>query len=305
MGCTSPLYALYLTTSEGVKKLKVLPQRVDLSYAELTFRYGKDNVLMLPCGHCESCIEARSRAWACRCVLEASQYDKNCFLTLTYNDKCLPNGGLCKKDLQNFIKRLRNQFGAGIRYFSCGEYGSSTNRPHYHLIVFNWFPDDAKFLKASPYGGNLYVSKTLSELWPFGISSVGEVSYNSCGYVARYVQKKLKKKGFKGEFSLMSTHPGIGRKWFDDHIDDIYDTDKIYFDFGKNSSVMPFRYFDKLLECIDSKKFEDIKNDRITLGNASTISALVLHSFNCVEKLNLYNAEIKKGKFRMLKRRLN
>lgn len=305
MSCTNPIYALYLADENGVKKIKVLPKRVDIDYKALTHRYGKDNVLMLPCGHCESCIESRAQAWAARCILEASLYESNCFLTLTYDDQHLPKEGLRKKDLQDFIKRLRYKTGKKIRYYGCGEYGSNTFRPHYHIIIFNYFPSDAQFLKASPYGGNLYTSKELSVLWSFGISSIGEVSYKSAGYVARYCQKKLKHPDLKGEFSIMSLKPGIGQEWFNAHIDDIYDTDKVYFDFGQKKSVMPFRYFDKLLERIDSVRLAEVKNERITLANANVVNALVIHSFDCVEKLNRYNGEVKKAQFRALKRRLS
>ncbi len=43
-----------------------------------------------------------------RCVQEASQYENNCFITLTYNDENLPEtGSLNKHEWQSFMKRLR------------------------------------------------------------------------------------------------------------------------------------------------------------------------------------------------------
>lgn len=45
--------------------------------------------IKLPCGQCIGCRLERSRQWAMRCVHEASLYEKNCFITLTYDDSHL------------------------------------------------------------------------------------------------------------------------------------------------------------------------------------------------------------------------
>ena len=44
-------------------------------------------------------------------------------------------------------KRLRDRVGYGrFRFYACGEYGETTNRPHYHAILFNYdFPDKQLF----------------------------------------------------------------------------------------------------------------------------------------------------------------
>lgn len=307
MSCTNPLYALKLgalNPKTGKERIKVLPRRVGESYRSWCDQFGEENILQLPCGHCSSCIEKRTRSWAARCVLEAAQYDDNCFLTLTYSNDCLPKGGLCKSDLQKFIRRLRDKTGKKIRYFACGEYGEHTYRPHYHLIIFNWFPEDARFLKFSDFGGYLFTSRILLELWPFGISSVGEVTYASCGYVARYCQKKLAKQNDNKEFCLMSRRPGIGEKFLMDNIDKIYDTDKIYFKFGKSSVISPFRYFDRVFEAIDPGAFESIKNERVTKARLSIASDMLRYGFDHVEKLYKYKGELKDDDFEKLKRRI-
>lgn len=302
MSCFSPIYALKLgaiNPETGKERVKVLPRRVDSSYKDWCDQYGQDNVLQLPCGHCAACIEQRARAWAARCVLEAAQYEANCFLTLTYSDRCLPKGGLCKEDFQKFIKRLREKTGRKIRYFGCGEYGEHTYRPHYHLIIFNWFPEDVRFLKQSDFGGWLFTSKILQELWPYGHSSVGEVSYASCGYVARYCQKKLAKGNDTKEFCLMSKKPGIGENFVRNHLEEIYDTDKIYM---KDATVKPFRYFDKVFEAVDPDAFEVIKNERINNARLSVASDMLRYGLDHVEKLYQYKGIIKESKMNRLKR---
>ena len=225
MSCNNPKPALLIpdeksTTGQKVKFLR--PFRTD-TYYDLQKRYG-DQLVMIPCGYCEACIEQRTKSWAVRCCLEAAQYEDNCFVTLTYNNAYLPKKGVNIKDVQRFIKNLRNEFGSGIRYFGAAEYGS-LGRPHYHLILFNFFPKDAKRLSQFPYGGFYYSSKTLDRLWrtkkkladgkyhQLGFVSVGDVSFNSCAYVARYCQKKIGKElgvvGVNPEFSFMSRRPGI------------------------------------------------------------------------------------------------
>lgn len=133
---------------------------------------------MVPCGRCIGCRIARTREWAIRCLHEASLHEKNCFLTLTYSPDFLPcSGSLVKKDLQNFLKRLRFQLGnRKIKMFGCGEYGSKSFRPHYHLILFGVGPDERDLF---------------DKCWSNGFITVGSVTYDSCKYVAGYVQKKL------------------------------------------------------------------------------------------------------------------
>lgn len=307
MSCTSPIYALRLgaiNPNTGKERIKILPRRVDSSYRDWCDQFGKDNILQLPCGHCESCVEKRTRAWAVRCVLEAALYLNNCFLTLTYRDSCLPKGGLCKSDLQKFIRKLRDKVGYKIRYFACGEYGEHTYRAHYHLIIFNWFPQDAKFLKKSKYGGYLYTSKFLEDLWSFGLCSVGEVSFASCAYVARYCLKKFAKVDDNKEFCLMSRRPGIGEAFIRENLEKVYDTDKIYLNFGNSTSMMPMRYFDKVLEAVDAKKFEDVKNVRVNVAQLSLATEMLRFGFDHVEKFYKLKGAIKKNDFEKLKRRI-
>jgi len=96
-----------------------------------------DMPVVVPCGQCIGCRLEKSRQWAIRCVHESKCHDDNIFVTLTYNNENLPkDGSLCLADLQKFMKRLRKKYGAGIRYFACGEYGEKLKRPHYHVCIF-------------------------------------------------------------------------------------------------------------------------------------------------------------------------
>lgn len=83
------------------------------------------------------------------------------------------------------------------------------------------------FHKRSSSGENIYTSAKLAKLWPFGFSSVGNVTFESAAYIARYVCKKVSGDLagahyetfdiFTGEittripeFGHMSLKPGIG-----------------------------------------------------------------------------------------------
>ena len=276
MSCNHPLYALDLGVKEnGKRNIKILPRRVDMSsLKQLEARYGSGSVLPLPCGKCLGCKLSKAREWSVRCVLEASLYDENCFITLTYDDAHLPKDQkLHRKDLQDFFKRLRKKY--DIRYFGCGEYGGTTKRPHYHAIIFGYFPKDWK----------LGSSRELSELWPFGFNYVGEVNFESCNYVARYTTKKVFK-DVEGEFICMSTHPGIGAGWLQEHFN-IFEHDAIYGRFGSGKVSNIPRYFEKLYEFVDPVKLKSLKDHRIDKGTDLKLHELIQHGMT--EKEFLYD----------------
>lgn len=106
--------------------------------APLSFQFVRGwRVVMVPCTTCIGCIKAHAQAWAFRCHLEGTRSPHNSFTTLTYDDEHLPYT-LQLRDLQLFLKSLRQAAPAPIRFFASGEYGSRTKRPHYHAILFGY-----------------------------------------------------------------------------------------------------------------------------------------------------------------------
>src|SRR5699024_7911545 len=79
---------------------------------------------------------------------------------------------LSPRDFTLFMKRLRyyyfEKYKKELRFFACGEYGSSTFRPHYHAIVFNLDLDDLKEVKKSRSGFPLYESELVNKAWDKG-----------------------------------------------------------------------------------------------------------------------------------------
>jgi len=141
------------------------------------------------------------------------------------------NNSLNLADYQNFFKRLRHHTGPGLRFFGCGEYGSITARPHYHVLLLNSDFDDRKLVKSgSEY--NLYASKLLSELWPHGHHTIGNVDWHSAAYVARYCLKKNQNgktvtDGRLPEFVTMSRRPGLGAGYFEKFREELLSHDTI------------------------------------------------------------------------------
>ncbi|QCQ85093.1 replication initiator protein [Blackfly microvirus SF02] len=192
-----------------------------------------DKPVTVPCGQCNGCRLEKSRQWAMRIMHEASLYEDNVFLTLTYNDNNLPQDeSLILEHHQLFMKRLRKKNeGRTIRYYHCGEYGDTTLRPHYHTIVFNLDFKDKLYLKTTESGSKLYISEKLDDLWSHGDCYIGNVTFESAAYCGRYVMKKLTgaRKSEYGsrapEYSTMSRRPGIGSPWLQKWNRDCYPND--------------------------------------------------------------------------------
>ena len=222
-----------------------------------------DQSFPVPCGRCEGCRLERSRQWAVRCLFESKLYDENCFVTLTYDNEHLPcDGSVHVEHFQKFMKRLRKKYSdRKVRFFHCGEYGGQTERPHYHAILFNIDFPDRKFHTINGQGDKIYSSELLADLWPSGFCTIGDVTFRSAGYVARYITKKVlgdtsedHYRGRKPEYCTSSQ--GIGRGWYDKFKSDLYPSDFVVID-GKKQ-VIP-QYFDRLFERENPKEFQKLK----------------------------------------------
>lgn len=233
-----------------------------------------------------------------RIVHEASLYKtNNTFLTLTYNDKNLPKGNtLIKNDVQQFMKNLRqkikkmvgNDKKDKIRFYACGEYGEITKRAHYHIILFNYWPSDTKYLKKRPEG-SLFKSELMDKIWNKGNCAHAEVNFETAAYVARYVCKKItgdiSEEHYNGrlpEFALMSRRPGIGKPWLEKFNEDTWKSDSIVM---RGIEMKPPTYYSKLLELTDKSKHDTIKWKRKAKAklNAET-DDLRLNTMDIVEQ---------------------
>lgn len=220
---------------------------------------GVYDSIELPCGQCIGCRLERSRQWAMRCLHEASMHDRNSFITLTYDDSNLPEGGtLVYEHFQKFMKRLRKRIG-NVRFYMGGEYGEKLSRPHYHACIFGYdFPDKVYFKKTGS-GEKIYTSKLLESLWRYGLSSIGDVTFESAAYIARYCVQKvtgdLAQSHYRNvtddgvivdrvpEFNHMSLKPGIGRAWLEKYQTDVFPRDYVVI---RGVKTKPPKYYDVL-----------------------------------------------------------
>ena len=290
-------------------------------------RDGAREEMEVACGQCLGCRLDHSRMWAMRISHESAVHQAhggNCFVTLTYRDKVecddeqLAGGyhvpedwSLQKKHFTLFMKRLRKFFfPQKIRFYMCGEYGNrckhridldrvacplcKVGRPHYHACLFNCsFPD------LVPYGTGLdgsarLTSPTLERIWKYGFVDVGQLTFESAAYVARYCLKKVTGTAaddhymafdldgvitfLTPEYALMSRgrpcrlhrriqldcdecEGGIGWRWYSRYKGDVFPSDEVPVSgFGVVKGVP--RYYEKLFAIEDPLTLEEIKKVR-------------------------------------------
>lgn len=214
--------------------------------------HGLCKVIYLPCGKCSGCIKDRMMDITALQCCEASLHTHNWFLTLTYDDwktyeltETFPRS-LVRSHLTDFLVSMRKYCAynkARFRYFACGEYGSQSFRPHYHLSVFGLDPsllgllhagvdeevqrdqlyNSAKLkhtsLSRDENGNIVYHSPVIASRWKFGNHKLYRANRQTFQYIAGYVTKKLEKSdladdSLSPEFRMQS-RPSIGKPWFD------------------------------------------------------------------------------------------
>ena len=307
MPCTEPMKAWVHGTHESGKDKYVFRQPRDADASDYH---------LLPCGKCLSCQIDKSKEWATRGFHESQCHTENSFLTLTYDDKHLPeNGSLDKQDLTKFIKRLRRKIEPlKIKFLAAGEYGKpeNTHRPHYHICIFGFMPLDKKYLFTNKHGDPVYTSEFISKIWKKGHITVAQVNYRTVAYTARYTVKKIVTKedrtqekfwidpetgetnydpvaykkgllmaGKIPEFITMSN--GIGKEWHDKYEKDTH-KDYVHVNYAKHK--IP-RYYDKLMDTKDPDRLEAIKEKRIIAAQENVKTRAQLKSEDIIMKNNI------------------
>jgi len=251
--------------------------------------FGKSFSLQLPCGRCIGCRLEKAKEWALRCNHEASMHEaglNNSYITLTYATEHLPkNNNLIKSEFQNFIRSLRKRTKKKIRYFMCGEYGVATAenkwiaRPHFHALLFGYRFPNPKLVNIRK-GNRVYTDALLTKIWGKGACEIGAVTFQSAGYVARYILKKQQGEPEEifnryviinretGEMSSrqleyisMSLKKGIGEKWYEQNSSDCFPHDYCVLPDGRQTPVPT--YYRNLLRKNDPALWEKLRLIRI------------------------------------------
>lgn len=182
----------------------------------MLIRKGQRDVV--PCGKCNFCLQVKRADWSFRLQNELRHSDSGVFITLTYDEDNVPYADvdnfrrptLVKRHCQLFMKRLRKYdakskgvFFRPVRYYLVGEYGTRSNRPHYHAIVFNLCADAVD---------------ALPKIWKCGGVHVGKVTPASIHYTTKYfINRPGEWEGYEKPFALMSLKPGLGNDYVSTH----------------------------------------------------------------------------------------
>jgi len=278
MACTSPIPAQrYTCPTTGLKAVRLKG-------------FQGEPELLLPCNKCLSCKLHKAREWAIRCWHESQMHEESAYVTFTYAPEHLPAyGDLNHRDFQLFLKRLRAHTGKKITYFMCGEYGDGTHRPHYHALLFGYYPPDPVYHRTEK-GHRYYKSAELDRLWRCGFTDTSSVNYQSSGYIARYTMKKqLPREELQDryiyvdtngntqtrqfEYTRMSTGrgfgQGIGGKWLAKYWRHTLENDYVLDPKG-NKLPVPKYYLDILARDICAETSEKNRLARIEKAQAET-----------------------------------
>lgn len=164
-------------------------------------------------------------------MLEQRKHSSSVFVTLTYEDQYLPKSKsrsgyrptLEPKDAQDWLKRLRWQLAPSkVRFFLAGEYGTQTERPHYHAAIFGSPQCERGRTLCDLHSSRrdwrncCSVCRIYGNTWGHGDIDVGTLAENSAQYLCGYITKKMTRfddarlDGRHPEFVRMSLRPGIG-----------------------------------------------------------------------------------------------
>lgn len=211
----------------------------------------------VPCGWCNGCLQDRRTEWTFRLLEEQKDSLMSHFVTLTYNDDFLKYGQeatLYKKDVQDYIKRVRKENKYKMKYYFIGEYGDKFDRPHYHGIIFN---AEEKILRQKWSGTHEGEKKDM------GIVHIGKVNQKSIHYVTKYmVNSKNVKEGVEKPFSIMSN--GIGLGYVKKHKNFHIEKELLHLTFKGGRKRKMIRYYkNKIWKGDEAKRFIEVATKRV------------------------------------------
>jgi hypothetical protein len=209
------------------------PISIDLAGTDASDYYrtilGTD-LIKVPCGKCIACLRQKRNEWVFRLNSHMKDAQSAYFISLTYDDSHLPYSTLnvptlVKEHLHEFLHNLvnegqrlwqehlkqqglkwqeRKKMRLSIRYFAVGEYGDDYDRPHYHVVLFD-FPAD-----------RLGMVKAIEKLWKYEeiMPDVHYASARLLNYITKYMLKEYdedEQKFRQPPFRCMSK--GLGKNY--------------------------------------------------------------------------------------------
>lgn len=240
--------------------------------------------VLVPCGRCLACKEAKAREYTTRFIKEATYYKYKIFATLTYdNENITKDYGLDKKEIVKYLKRVQKTAKKNkieYKYYLTGEYGDLESRPHYHIAIVS---------------DNKKIADIFKEKWNKGITEFEECDVKAIHYVIGYVDKKVL--GYdnygKREAPFRKFSRGLGLKWLIDNKEQVA---KEKHTWSKGYKVGLPKYYKNKLEEMNMWSKEEEK-ERAILQNEK-LTKYYEDKYGDITKDTLVKIE---GKYRIVK----
>lgn len=290
--------------------------------SRIVLKYHALKGIVVPCGICHYCRLRKAYDRAKQAWCDSRYYKFQYFITLTYDDESLHFQNfvdadgviqtlpvLSKDDARQFKEVLRDRARKrgyqNIEYMMSGEYGERNGRPHYHMILLTDDPEIELSLYAAgrtKTGYDLYGSIALDEIWQKGLIKLSRASTACMAYTARYTLKK----SYKGDYDklrkqfcdfpeeFISSTPGIGKRYLDEHLEEILKKPTLQLP-GTKGVSLPSYFIDRLEKLGYSDFVKKLKDDNIDRQNKS------IRQLEKDEKMR-YDEFVKHQQFRRTKR---
>lgn len=251
MFCLKPLKIV----NPHYKSVKGIP-RNHLEFQNVNF---PDYYIQVPCGLCYPCLKRFQNDWRVRLLnewlnLSISEQKKSRFLTLTvaprYYKLMLKNPA---KMIKHFRDEYRRIFKKSVRYWCITEYGDTTDRLHFHMLVFNTDASRSDF----------------DSIWKYGIVNNRVINKKRIMYCISYITDGVDPKTLllpKERKPKVFCSPGLGKSYCTsvnrrNHVlDGARKRFNLTVNLGGYNYAMP-RYYSNKIFTDEEKRL--IKNDRL------------------------------------------
>lgn len=220
----------------------------------------KSGSVRVACRQCLPCRVAYQSALCFSATLELQKVYANgqgaSFCCVTYNDDFIPGspyrsddgrnvtyGSLYKRDIQLLYKRIRESLGRKkwntFKHVTCGEYGDTFGRCHYHMLLIGLCDMEADAL--------------LRKHWKYGLIDAQALGKGGLRYVTKYCTKQITgekavelydSQGLERPFLIRSVR--LGYDYLNKNILELTNNN---FHYNKNGKMVPIpSYYRKLLD---------------------------------------------------------
>lgn len=259
---------------------------------------------IVPCGKCPECKKRKQLEWIFRLKVQLKHSKNAFFTTLTYENPPESFNGyktFDSSDHQKFIKRLRkhaqsqNLASKNFKYYSVSEYGTKTERPHFHQILFN-LPEE------------LSNKDLFAAIWGKGLVDIQIANHNAIAYVTGYLLNKVHLRETTDvpkdeddrlpEKAWMSK--GLGKDFLSERVIEFYNKKRLPFIFeeGGKKTTIPRYYKDKIFNDLE-RKIVALNAQRYALQNSPKWQSFQHELDYIINKIEQHERKIKLEKTKL------